>query len=80
MEVLKLGSLPGNEERVPDEFKQNNRNLSIVLALALYERLNTGSSAVVQTATAFGLIWAGLMFDSGMVANIGTGVIVDLYS
>ena len=51
----------------------------VALALALYERLKAGSPAMVQTATAFGLIWAGLMFASGMVANIGSGVVVDLY-
>lgn len=51
----------------------------VVLALALYERLKAGSSAMVQTATAFGLIWAGLMFASGMVFNIGMGTVVDLY-
>ena len=51
----------------------------VILALALYERLKTGSRAVVQTATAFGLIWAGLVIASGMVANIGMGVVVDLY-
>ena len=51
----------------------------VVLALALYERLKAGSPAIVQTATAFGLIWAGLMFASGMVANIGAGTVVDLY-
>ncbi len=51
----------------------------VVLALALHERLKAGSPAMVQTATAFGLIWAGLVIASGMVANIGTGVVVDLY-
>jgi hypothetical protein len=51
----------------------------VALALALYERLKAGSPAMAQTATAFGLIWAGLMFASGMVANIGSGVVVDLY-
>jgi len=52
----------------------------VVLALALYERLKAGSPAMMQTATAFGLIWAGLVIASGMVFNIGTGVVVDLYS
>ncbi len=51
----------------------------VVLALALYERLKAGSPATAQIATAFGLIWAGLVIASGMVANIGTGVVVDLY-
>ena len=52
----------------------------VVLALALYERLKAGSSAIVQTATAFGLIWAGLLVASGMVFNVGfLGTVVDLY-
>jgi hypothetical protein len=51
----------------------------VVLALALHERLKAGSPAMAQTATAFGLIWAGLVIASGMVANIGAGVVVDLY-
>lgn len=51
----------------------------VVLALALYERLKVGAPAMAQTATAFGLIWAGLVIASGMVANIGLGTVVDLY-
>jgi hypothetical protein len=39
----------------------------VVLALALHERLKAGSPAIAQTATAFGLIWAGLVIASGMV-------------
>ena len=31
----------------------------VVLALALYERLKAGSPAIMQTATAIGMIWAG---------------------
>jgi hypothetical protein len=53
--------------------------LLVVLALALYERLKAGSPALMRSATAFGLIWATLVIASGMVANIGTGVVVDLY-
>ena len=34
---------------------------------------------MAQTATAFGLIWAGLVIASGMVANISLGTVVDLY-
>ena len=51
----------------------------VVLALALYERLKAGPPAIVQIATVFGLIWAGLVIASGMVANIGAGVVVDVY-
>ena len=54
--------------------------LLVVLVLALYERLKSGSPALMQCATAFGLIWATLVIAAGMVANIGAEVIVALYS
>ena len=51
----------------------------VVLALALYERLKAGSPAIMQIATAIGLIWACLLIGSGMVANSGIETVVDLY-
>lgn len=51
----------------------------VVLALALYERLNAGSPALAQTATAFGLVWAGLIIASGMLIIHNLGVVGDLY-
>jgi len=51
----------------------------VVLALSLHDRLKSVAPAMVQTATVFGLIWAGLVIASGMIANIGTGVVVNLY-
>lgn len=52
----------------------------VVLSLALRQRLQTNAPALAQIATAFGLIWAGLVIASGMVANVGVGVVVDLYA
>lgn len=52
----------------------------VVLALALYERLKAEAPAIMQVATAFGLIWAGLVIASGMIANIGMSTVVGLYS
>ncbi len=52
----------------------------VVLVLALHERLRTGSSAMVQIATVFGLIWAGLVMASGMIFSIGTETVVNLYA
>ena len=52
----------------------------VVLVLAVYERLKAGSKPMVQTATAFGLIWAGLVIASGMVFSVGMGNVVDLFS
>ena len=53
--------------------------LLVVLAQALHERLKAGSPAVMQLATSFGLIWAGLVIASGMVANIGTAVVLGVH-
>ncbi len=52
----------------------------VVLALALHERLKAGSPALVQTATVFGLIWAGLVIASGMIANIGLDTVAKVYA
>jgi hypothetical protein len=52
----------------------------VVLALALYERLKSGSPAIAQTAAAFGLIWAGLVIASGTLYNVGMGTVVDINS
>src|SRR5512139_3055635 len=52
----------------------------IVLSLALYDRLKSGAPAVMQVATAIGIIWAGSLIASGMVANAGLATIVPLYA
>ena len=46
---------------------------------ALYERLQAVSSAIIRMATAIGLIWAGMLIASGMVANAGIAPVVVLY-
>ena len=51
----------------------------VVLALALYERLKAGSTAMVQTATVFGMIWATVIIASGMIFISGMENVVDLY-
>jgi len=52
----------------------------VPLAFALNQRLRVGSPALAQTATGFGLIWAGLLLGAGMVINIGLGTVVDLHA
>ena len=52
----------------------------VALVLALHERLATDAPMLMRATTAFGLIWAGLVIASGMVATLATGVVVDLYS
>jgi hypothetical protein len=51
----------------------------LLLALALYERLKVGAPAMMLVATALGIIWAGSLVASGMVANAGITPIVALY-
>lgn len=53
--------------------------LLVVLALALHDLLKAGAPAVAQIATAIGLIWAGLVIASGMVAILGIRVVGELY-
>jgi hypothetical protein len=51
----------------------------IPLALALHEHLKPGAPMLMRVTTAFGLVWAGLVIASGMIATLATGVVVDLY-
>jgi len=52
----------------------------IVLSLALYDRLKSGAPAIMQVATAIGIIWAGSLIASGMAANAGLTTVVALYA
>ena len=54
--------------------------LLIVLSLALYERLKSGAAAIMQVATAIGIIWAASLIASGMVSNAGIAPVVALYA
>ena len=50
----------------------------VVLALGIHDRLEQRSPALARTATAFGLIWAGLVLASGMIALVGQRAAVEL--
>ena len=52
----------------------------IVLSLVLYDRLKSGAPAIMQVATAIGIIWAGSLIASGMVSNAGIAPVVALYA
>jgi len=52
----------------------------VVLAQALHERLRADAPALAQTAAVFGYLWAGLVIASGMVANVGAGVVAQVYA
>ena len=52
----------------------------VVLSLALYDRLQSGAPAMMQVATVLGLIWAGSLIASGMIANAGIAPVVALYA
>ncbi len=52
----------------------------IVLSLALYERLKSGAPAMMPVAAVLGIVWAGSLIASGMVANAGIAPVVALYA
>ena len=52
----------------------------IVLSLALYDRLKSCAPAMMQVASAIGIIWAGSLIASGMVANAGIAPAVALHA
>ena len=52
----------------------------IVLSLALYDRLKSGAPAIMQVATAIGIIWAGSLIASGLVSNAGIAPVIALYA
>ncbi|GAP18833.1 DUF4386 family protein [Levilinea saccharolytica] len=52
----------------------------IVLSLALYDRLKSGAPALMQAAAAVGIVWAGSLIASGMVANAGLSAVAALYA
>lgn len=52
----------------------------VVLSLALYDRLKSGAPALMQVATALGIIWAGSLIAGGMVSNAGIAPTVALYA
>jgi len=54
--------------------------LLAVLSLALHDRLKAGAPALMQVATVMGIVWAGSLIASGMVANAGIAPAVALHA
>lgn len=52
----------------------------VLLAVALHERLKDKSHDLMKVATPFGLIWAGLVIASGMVASVGLETVAAIHS
>lgn len=50
----------------------------VVLAPALHDRIRSSAPTLARTGTAFGLIWAVLMFAVGMTAIVGIDLVVTL--
>jgi hypothetical protein len=55
-----------------------NAILMVFISLALYHRTKNAGKALAQSGTVFGLIWAGFILASGMVANIGIEAVLKL--
>ncbi len=51
----------------------------VILAVVLHRLLQPLDPLVVSIATPFGLIWAGLVIASGMVANVGLAWVAKAY-
>lgn len=51
----------------------------VFLVQGLHERLGRAGAPLTGATTAFGVIWAGLVIAAGMIANLGMGVVVDLF-
>lgn len=52
----------------------------VVLTVALHDRLRPKAPALMPIGSAFGLIWAGLVTASGMVAIVGLEAVAKLHS
>ena len=52
----------------------------VALSLALHDRLKSGAPALMPLATAIGIIWAGALIASGMVANAGLATVAALHA
>ncbi|MDQ1834166.1 hypothetical protein [Massilia scottii] len=50
-----------------------------VLVIALHARLASGAEMLMRVASAFGLIWSGLVIATGMIANVGLSTVAKLY-
>jgi hypothetical protein len=51
----------------------------VVLTVALQDRLGRAAPARMQVASAFGLIWAGLVIASGMISTVGLESVATLH-
>lgn len=51
----------------------------VPLVVALHARLGDGAPFLMQSATAFGLIWSGLVIATGMISNVGLGIIGKMF-
>lgn len=51
----------------------------VIMVLALYEQLKAGSPALIQTATLFGFIWAGLIIGTSNLMLHNLGVVANLF-
>lgn len=50
----------------------------VPLTRTLHQRLRGGSPLLADVAAVFGFIWTGLMLATGMISNVGIGVVADL--
>ncbi len=54
--------------------------LLVVLIVALHERIKAKAGVLMQIASSFGLIWAGLVIASGTIASVGLDAVAKLHA
>ncbi len=52
----------------------------VVLVTVLHDKLSAAAPTLMKIASAFGLIWAGMVIATGMIANVGLGAVALLHA
>jgi hypothetical protein len=52
----------------------------ILFVFGLHERLKAGAPQVMRIAAAIGVVWAGMLIASGLVANAGIAPVMETYA
>ncbi len=50
----------------------------VSLVIGVHDRLRRAAHGLSQTAAAVGILWAGLLFASGLIALVGQGAVIEL--
>ncbi|MBL4639044.1 MAG: DUF4386 family protein [Kordiimonadaceae bacterium] len=54
-------------------------SILVILVLSLHHLLKAVAPNVMQVASVFGFLWAGLVIAGSMIFNVGMATVIDLY-